>query len=188
MSGYYLDKNPSAAINKSKTFDELLHAVHMDVCSSEDLYSKLPKWGDFKDENVEYAAYGEETAYARDIFEKVSEAVCEDQTDKDGNLIYSAGELQLFSFDNITQLLIRDFGHALSIEIDASQSDSAIVRYSIPKVTNIDMVNKLPGVRKINSVSEYMGTSGKFLVDYEGLGESIAEFVLKVPTDAMINV
>jgi len=188
MSGYYLWKNPGKMIDKVNTLSELLHLAHMDIQSNEEFYSKLPKWGEVRDDGIKYDAYGEKTKHSSDIFDAVASALSVERVDELGNNVAPAELMQLYSCDNITQLMIRDYGHALSIEIDTSKPESAIIRYNIPKVINIEIVNKLPGVRPVKHSNNRVGTGGRFEVPYENLGKSVADFILRVPTDAMIKL
>lgn len=188
MSGYYLWKNPGKMIDKVNTLSELLHLVHMDIQSNEEFYSKLPKWGEVRDDGIKYDAYGEKTKHYSDIFDAVASALSVERVDELGNNVAPAELMQLYSCDNITQLLVRDYGHALSIEVDTSKPQSAMIRYNIPKVINIEIVNKLPGVRPVRQSDNRVGTGGRFEVPYDNLGKEVADFILRVPTDAMIKL
>lgn len=77
-------------------------------------------------------------------------------------------------------MMVRDRGHALSIEIE-KENDKYYVKYFIPKICNIDMVNSLKGVNKVTRDSKY--TVGVFETDLERLPFEIINFISKVPMD-----
>jgi hypothetical protein len=187
MAGYYLGKNFYQVVDKVKTFSELLHLVHTYIQSDENFYEKLPKWGEVNGDRINYRAYGEETKYSSIIFNDVTSILKEGHIDALGNDIPPAEIIHLFSLDNKIQMMVRDYGHALSIEVDTTDPRAAIIRYNIPKAINIDVINQLPGVRKLDSVEGRVGTSGAFEIPYDdNIGKNIAEFIKQVPTDSMI--
>jgi len=179
ISGYYMFKDIdfSEILNKTQSFSELLHLAHSRVLADEDLFSKLPKW-DSASKPLEYDAYGEESKPAKKIFSYIKE---QSQTVIDNQSPIQIPEiLHLLSVDNTIQLMVRDFGHALTIEIDTSRSKSALIKYNVPKVFDGTKANQLPGVDK---VIPNQGATGKFESSYEDLAKNIFDFILKVPTD-----
>ena len=84
-------------------------------------------------------------------------------------------------------MMVRDRGHALTIEITL-QMNTARMEYFIPKICNIDMVNDLPGINKINQDS--IAATGIIEIPINELSNTIFNFISKVPTDKdnpMIN-
>ena len=77
-------------------------------------------------------------------------------------------------------MMVRDRGHALTIEITLN-SNTARIEYFIPKLCNIEMINSLPGINKVNEDS--IGATGAFETDIDNLAESLFSFISKVPTD-----
>ena len=77
--------------------------------------------------------------------------------------------------------MVRDRGHALSIEITLN-NDKARIEYFIPKLWNIDMINKLPGVNKVDNNS--VGATGVIEVDKNELPQVLFNFISKVPMDS----
>lgn len=80
-------------------------------------------------------------------------------------------------------MMVRDRGHALSIEISLFDG-IARIEYFIPKICNIDIVNKLPGVNKINEKS--VGVTGIIEVPKNQLSTVLYDFISKVPMDDSI--
>ncbi len=175
---------------EATSFNELLHLAHASLTSDENLFEKLPKWESFTEPlgetKVEYNAYGEPNETAKEVFDKLkqnAESFISHQVNHpDQQEIPTI--LHLFSLDQTIQLMIRDFGHATTIEIDISDPNSILVRYQIPKVFDGVKVNRLPGINKINSESPNTGASGRFTCPPQELGQTIVNFIQKIPTDS----
>lgn len=76
-------------------------------------------------------------------------------------------------------MMVRDKGHVLSIEITYEDKD-VVVEYFIPKLCNIDMVNVLPGVIKVNEdVPMNVGTTGRFVVSKKRITFDAWRFCIK---------
>lgn len=76
--------------------------------------------------------------------------------------------------------MVRDRGHALSIEVDI-ENDKCMVRYHIPKICNTKMVNELKGVKEVDNQSSY--TIGMFETKKELIGLEIYDLISNVPMD-----
>jgi len=191
--GYYMFKDSSFhdILEKVTSFNELLLLAHSYVSSDENLFSQLPRWDTTKEKGDNsdwhgYNAYGEKNENAAKIFNYLKEQLQANNFSKDEKEIPSL--LQLVSIGNSIQLIVRDFGHALSIKIDTSEPRSALVKYSVPKIWDGKMVNQLPGIEKIQPITNKpigasVGANGKFELPYENLAKDIFDFILKVPTD-----
>ena len=87
--------------------------------------------------------------------------------------------VHIIGLDNNVLIMARDLGHALTIDIDLSDS-KPLVNYFIPKICNKNMVLKLPGIGKITD----NGATGVFEIDnIENINEKIFDLMDKVPTD-----
>jgi len=78
-------------------------------------------------------------------------------------------------------MMVRDRGHALSIEISLN-GNIARIEYFIPKLCNIDMINTLPGINKVNDDS--VGATGVVEVNKNELSQILFDFISKVPMDS----
>ena len=58
----------------------------------------------------------------------------------------------------------------------------ARIEYFIPKLCNIDMINRLPGVNKVNKGS--IGATGAFEIPINSLSMTLIDFISKVPMDS----
>lgn len=170
--GYSLNKNIYMLLNESTSINEMLHVVHSYMVNDEKLYKDIPKLSEKKYKNGEDVnLYGIESKMARDIFNWLP--------DNSEN-----GVTDILSLPNKTVMMIRDRGHALSLEIE-KENDKVYVKYFIPKICNLDMVNKLQGVHQVKTLST--GTTGEFISNNENVGFDVASFIEKVPTDMDIN-
>lgn len=168
--GYKLIRNID--LKKVNSLNELLHVFHQKLVNDENIYQKMPKVCDKKNiEEFNVNLYGENTDLALTIFNSFPYDL-------------STGDVDIISFDNNFLIMVRDRGHALSLEISRNQDGKYFVQYFIPKICNIDMVNNLVGVDKVDDKSKY--TRGKFEIDVQNLPYSIVDFISKVPTDSDI--
>ena len=76
-------------------------------------------------------------------------------------------------------MMVRDRGHALTIDIDIAKESDVLVRYFVPKLCNRSMIESLPGV---NAISEN-GANGLFQTSKSDMSERLIDFIGKVPTD-----
>ena len=78
-------------------------------------------------------------------------------------------------------IMVRDRGHALTIEVTLN-NNIARIEYFIPKLCNIEMINRLPGVNKVNKDS--VGATGVMEVKISDLPKTLFNFISMVPTDS----
>lgn len=158
----------------SQTINEMLHFIHHYITNNERLYSQLPKIA----EKVNIGGQpitlcGRENKYAKELFEHFP-------------LQMSCGITDIVSVaDNKVIMMVRDKGHALSIEVDVFD-DMCLVNYYIPKICNFNMVNELKGVNPVNSKSKF--TTGQFHTTKETLAQDIYSFIDKVPDDSHMYI
>lgn len=193
MAGYYLFKNSeySNLIEQAHSFNELLHLAHSYLLSEESLFSKLPQWDQFSYQdnkrNINYQAVGQPNKTAHQIFSHFINNAENYLNDPNNHNSEIPTLLHLMSVGETTLIMIRDFGHALTIQVDSSDPQQIHISYQIPKIFDGTMVNKLPGVSKVEArPNEFIdnGTTGNFYVSSKNdIGEIITEFVSHVPTD-----
>ena len=162
-------------LHNVKTINELLHLLHSYVINNEEILKSLPEIetkkvfnpysiGDF---GIEISLYGDNNNnVSKELF---------DNFPSDNK----AGMVHIIGLDNNVLIMARDLGHALTIDIDLSDS-KPLVNYFIPKICNKNMVLKLPGIGKITD----NGATGVFEIDnIENINEKIFDLMDKVPTD-----
>lgn len=155
--------------NNATSINELLHIIHQTIVNNRNNFKELPIIASKKnmfDEDI--FLYGYNNALAYDIYENFSEN-------------FDCGTTDIVSLDHRILMMVRERGHALSIEIK-EVSGKYYVDYFIPKICNIDMVNALKGITKVNSSSKY--ARGKFDSTREELPTQIINFISMVPTDS----
>ncbi len=172
-----------------KTFNEFLHLLHTYVLNNENLREELESWKEGPDQNGDeekhsIKAYGLETSMAKEIYQQFLQAW------NLGDSFREAGWekkppyiVDIVSLENLLQIVVRDRGHALNLIIDdlrVDQEGKILVKYSLPKIINLEMIKNLPGISEIRD--NY--ARGQWKVEANNLGEEIIAFVKKVPTDS----
>ena len=156
-------------LKEAKSLNEMLHIVHQTIINNENNFRNLPVISRKQNhEGNNITLYGEDTTISRVVFNSIPISI-----DTDFVEIMSVDETKV-------NLMIRDIGHALSIEIE-QKDDKCIIRYFIPKICNIDMVNNLKGVNKVKKGDNY--TVGVFETTLEKLPFELSNLILGVPTD-----
>lgn len=189
--GYTFDNfiNLDSLIKRCQTVNELLHVLHSYVLNSEDILQDMPRLENryiLKDENgneVEddgyritlYGSNNKENKIAKELFENFPEKM---------NGHYTS-MVDIIGLEDRTLMMIRDYGHALSIEIDCTENkNSPQVTYNVPKICNLEMVNKLRGVKKIKKEDGFSPTGGSFVIDdVSNVCKEMFDFIKTVPTD-----
>ena len=156
-------------LNKSGSVNEVLHTMHSYIINNEAIMQNIPtldkKTNEIKEPII---LYGEETEISKRIFEQFPVQL-------------DCGPTDIISMQNKILMMIRDRGHALTLDIDTT-NEKSFIKYFIPKICNLEMVEKLPGINKITQA----GATGMFEISEEILPENIFDFISKVPTDADI--
>lgn len=169
----YTNMSLTDLLDKCTSLNEILHAIHSYVMNNENILQRLPKV-DSKSTKYDYPVtlYGTQNELSNLIYNSFP---------LDSNVGYT----DIVSLDKCKKviMMIRDLGHALSIEIDENRTDIT-VRYHIPKLCNIPMINKLKGINKVPENSEILsGANGMFVTTKEELTNDLFTFISMVPTD-----
>ena len=166
--GYTMGYTQSA--DKAVSINEMLHFIHSYVVNNSFILRSLPvlnqKNNDF---NHPIVLRGIKVSEFEQLFEQFPinlEVGCTDMV--------TISEKKLI-------MMVRDRGHALSIEITLNKNDARI-EYFIPKLCNIEMINMLPGINKVNNDS--IGATGVVEVPMEYLSKKLFDFISKVPMDS----
>lgn len=169
--GYLLVKGVS--LSKCSTVNELLHVMHQTIINDERIFDSMPKISN-KTNDFDYPIYlcGQDNELGQEIFNNIP-------------LNLDIGYTHILSLnENKVLLMVRDRGHALTIDI-SRDNDKFYVNYFIPKICNINMVNSIKGVRKVNSDSNF--TTGVFETDKNNIADSIVNLIESVPMDSDIE-
>ena len=166
--GGYLSSGVS--LSEAKTINEVMHIVHQTIVNNENNYRNLPIVAQKQNyEGYNVTLYGKDSELAKNIFNLIPYTFSSDYI-----------EIMSLSNDKIV-MMVRDVGHALSIEIEKDSENNYNIKYFIPKICNVDMVNSLKGVSKVTKESKY--TVGLFGSTFEKLPYDLVDLMSRVPTD-----
>ncbi len=170
--GYAFFSNPSKLpgfVKKAKTVNELLHSIHSSIVNNDEILESMPQMGTKRNTIEEpITLYGEENEVAEKIF-------------KEFPLEMDCGITDIVSLKNKVLMMIRDRGHALTIDMDTTNPKYVEVKYFVPKLCNEEMIRKLPGINE-SSITK-SGASGFFVSDKDKITKDLFDFIEKVPTD-----
>ena len=175
LVGYAFFSNPSKLpgfVKKAKTVNELLHSIHSSIVNNDGILESMPQIGTKRNTIEEpITLYGEENEVAEKIFNEFP-------------LEMDCGITDIVSLKNKVLMMIRDRGHALTIDMDTTNPKEVEVKYFVPKLCNEEMIRKLPGINK-SSITK-SGASGFFVSDKDKITKDLFDFIEKVPTDGDI--
>ncbi|MBR3133326.1 MAG: hypothetical protein IKG42_04605 [Clostridia bacterium] len=174
--GYSIDRIfvLDSLIKKSQSINELLHVFHSYIMNNEDILESIPKLGEKTNSIGEpIVLYGEENEVAKKIFD-------------DFPLDMDCGITDIISLENKVLMMVRDRGHALSIDINTANLDEIDIKYFVPKLCNREMIEKLPGINK-SGISEN-GATGLLVSSKEQVTDKLFDFIERVPTDGDIVI
>lgn len=167
--GYYPSR--SLPIFKAESVNELLHAIHHDLINDETIYEKLPLIAEkdiSEDSRYKLRMYGIKNDIADAIFNIMSPSL-------------GAGETNFLALSEKQMIMmVKDKGYATTLEIE-KEEDKYFVNYFIPKITDVDYVNVLPGVRQVTLEDRY--TTGVFETTVDRLPYKIASLIASIPDD-----
>ena len=159
-------RNP---MKSASTVNEMLHYMHASLVNNDHFLQSIPLLDEKINVNKEpISLRGVESDYFRDVFNHIPKVLDIGITD------------MVCLSDRKMIMMVRDRGHALTIEVTL-ENDLAVIEYFVPKLCNIDMVNSLPGVTKVNENS--VGARGVFGVRVDELATRLPTFIAGVPTD-----
>lgn len=167
--GYYFGGGGVSPLKKASTINEILHLMHSRIINSEGLLQSIPLLNEKDNQhNNTISLRGIRNPMFEQLFMMFP-------TDLD------CGITDMVIINEKTLIMmVRDRGHALSIEVTLNK-DNARIEYFIPKICNVGMVNKIPGVNKVNDDS--IGTTGTIEVEVKDLPTALFNFISMVPTD-----
>lgn len=168
--GYYIC--PQIDVKDAKTINEIIHYMHSYVINSDTILQNIPV---VVGQEVEY----EKKYYLRGCDTKMGRTLYNNTPEFLKNTIFD-----IVSYDeNNCLLMARNIGHALTVEIK-KESDKYFVKYFIPKIYDVGMVNNLDGINSIKEGSLY--ARGAFYIEQGNFPKKLYQFMEKVPTDAVI--
>lgn len=172
LFGYNINRKEVESFEKCKTINDYLHAFHFYIVNNEKIFHSMPVIDrKINKDDEPIILFGKENDLSRDLFNKYPVEL-------------GTGEVDILSFDDHLLMMIRDVGHALSID-STIENDNIRVSYFIPKSCNIEKVNKLKGVTKLDPLTSDMfsPTNGEFVCKKEDFTSEMIDFISNVPTD-----
>ena len=164
--GYYFGGGGVSPLKKASTINEILHLMHSRIINNEGLLQSIPLLNEKDNQhNNTISLRGIRNPMFEQLFMMFP-------TDLD------CGITDMVIINEKTLIMmVRDRGHALSIEVTLNK-DNARIEYFIPKICNVEMVNKIPGVNKVNDDS--IGTTGAIEVEVKDLPTALFNFISMV--------
>lgn len=172
LFGYNINRKEVESFEKCKTINDYLHAFHFYIVNNEKIFHSMPVIDrKINKDDEPIILFGKENDLSRDLFNKYPVEL-------------GTGEVDILSFDDHLLMMIRDVGHALSVD-STIENDNIRVSYFVPKSCNIEKVNKLKGVTKLDPLTSDMfsPTNGEFVCKKEDFTSEMIDFISNVPTD-----
>lgn len=167
--GYYFGGGGVSPLKKASTINEILHLMHSRIINNEGLLQSIPLLNEKDNQHNNTISL---RGIRNPMFEQLFMMFPID---------LDCGITDMVIINEKTLIMmVRDRGHALSIEVTLNK-DNARIEYFIPKICNVEMVNKIPGVNKVNDNS--IGTTGTIEVEVKNLPPALFNFISMVPTD-----
>ena len=155
--------------DKAVSINEMLHFIHSYVVNNSFILQFLPvlnqKNNDF---NHPIVLRGIKVSEFEQLFEQFPinlEVGCTDMV--------TISEKKLI-------MMVRDRG--MLYPWNHLNKNAARIEYFIPKLCNIEMINMLPGINRVNNDS--IGATGVVEVSIEDLSKTLFDFISKVPMDS----
>ncbi len=171
--GYYIFYSTSPA-DEATSINEILHFIHSYIINNEKILQSIPLLKKKNNSNnYPISLRGVKSPIFKQIFKMFPKDLTGGCTD-----MVAINDKKLI-------IMIRGRGHALTIEVTLN-NNIARIEYFIPKLCNIEMINNLPGVNKVNKNS--IGATGVIETPINTLPGVLFDFISKVPTDYdMVN-
>lgn len=152
------------------SINELLHLFHSYILNDENILQEVPII--YKQDNIEgypISLRGKNSKLGKNLVDALKSV--------------SLGWTEICVFDKKIVMMVRDRGHALSIEIE-KEDGLYYIKYHIPKLCNEEMIKNIKGVKEV--YKEQNAALGEFTADEETILFEIVEFIKSVPTDSDI--
>ena len=174
----YEQQSLGQLLARTSTINEMLHILHFHVENSSRIMESLPVL-DQKEVEVQPGLTPNRSVLIGQSGNELARSIYE-QLPLDTRYAYTVA-LQ----DRIL-MMVRDAGHAMTLQIIENPDGTAQVSYFIPKVTDADAVINLPSVQQ-NLDLENQIASGLFIASKEDTAQDICSFIQSVPGDRAFN-
>lgn len=174
--GYSTEIDTACPISNAKTFNEILHRVHLYMERNSYLHEQFPQTHNV---SQDVTVLGEPTALTRQLESSLA-PLC------DIDNIRHAGEIAIISInENSALAMFRDIGHSTTFKIDRTEDGQCTLSYYIPKVTNKDMVQQLPGFQSMQDGGGRTSSvaTGSITIDDRYIGVAAMTLAYNIPSD-----
>ena len=163
-----------SSIEIASSLNEILHFLHSYILNNENILKSTSLINQKQNEfNYPIRLRGNKVEIFEQVFEQFPTNIDVGWTD-----MVVINEKKLI-------MMVRDRGHALSIEISLN-GNTARIEYFIPKLCNIEMINAIPGINKVKNDS--VGATGVIEVNKNEMPQALFNFISKVPMDSDIII
>ena len=175
----YRASTDSEAQGIATSVNEILHYLHSYVLNNDLILQSIPQ---ISNKNNIYGSPINYRGISNDYFNQLFNSFPAD---------LFVGDTDIISLnDNKLLMMIRERGHALSIEITLN-GNVARMEYFIPTLFDIDAVNSLPGINKVDKDKaevKNIGATGVLEVDKNQLSSVLYNFIGRVPIDESMKM
>lgn len=168
----------SDLLSRATTVNEILHILHFHVENNKEILQSLPildrKESPVRKNDGSMLVGYDSNSLAREIFDRY-------ELPQESAFAYTV------ALKGKTMMMVRDAGHALTMQITENEDGTVKVEYFIPKVTDADIVTHLP-VDQQSIDYETQTAIGTFTIPRVDASKKICSFIDKVPGDTgMLN-
>jgi len=163
----YSEINIKQILETAESINEIVYVLHSYILNNEQIYQKQQLIGKkIYNNGYEISLYGKSNDYAKQIYNLLP-------------LDSQNGKTDIVGLDDIILMMIKDRGHALSLDIQI-KDDKSIVRYFIPKLYNIETINlNNYGISNIDNNTQNI--KGEYEIETKNLAPSVINFIECVP-------
>lgn len=163
----------SDLLSRATSINEILHILHSHVENNKEILQSLPvldkKESPIRGNDGSILVGYETNSLAREIFDRY-------ELPMDSAFAYTV------ALKDRTMMMVRDTGHALTMQMFEDENGNVKVEYFIPKVTDADIVAHLP-VEQQDIDYDTQTASGMLIVPRDEAAERICAFINAVPED-----
>lgn len=159
-------------LSKCHSLNELVHVIHTFATQNEEILEGLKRWGVTPNREGECIGVGVATPFSKEVFSAASALFT--------NL--ESPVLIVFGHEKGVHLMLRDYGHATTIDLTPDNAGNVDVHFQIPKVLDSRCLEALPG--ECFHDRDHRIAKGAFQVARADLPAALGQFIALLPTDS----
>lgn len=165
------NRNFAQALGQCRTINEILHVVHTSIMQNEELLRSLSVWGRVANAEGQALGVGVRTELGAKVFGAAAQLF----------KTLPSPALICLAHPQGVHIMLRDFGHAATIDIEADAAGVARVRYYLPKTFGRESVKHLPGFDFHDD--QLRVAKGSFYVAVADAPRAVTALIPLMPTD-----